>query len=97
MDKTTIIPDYPEGVVLPEQGIFRRIDVTDWHPLDPTAGRIIDDATMPALVELTMDDGWIFSLWPDGTFVVSRDDTDTDTGWSGLIKPEGIRSNPYRT
>ena len=57
-------PDVPEHAMMPPLGIFKRVQVGNHHPV--INGRVIYDATMPDIVELTLDDGRIIVVMPDG-------------------------------
>jgi len=83
-----ITPDIPKNVELPPAGVFSSIEVANHHPIDPATSRVIDDASIPAMVTVTLTDGTLVSIWPNGTCQVSRDGEDTGHLYS--ISASGI-------
>jgi hypothetical protein len=64
-----ITPDVPDTTDLPDDGIFAKIQVHNWHPI--VNGVVVTDATVPAGVDLTLSDGRIISVTPDGKVYVA--------------------------
>lgn len=94
-DGVTVTADVPDNTELPPSGYFGHINVHNWHGIRHTDSRIMSDATVPSMVELTMVDGSTLAVWPDGTFVLhSRYNVDKD--YSLKITPNGVMPNPYR-
>lgn len=89
-----IVADIPKDTELPPAGWFAEIYAYNWHGIRRTDSKVMDDATVPAYVLLTMADGSQLSIWPDGTFTVTDQRTGAD--WSLKITPAGVVPNPYR-
>jgi hypothetical protein len=93
--------DVPANVTeLPASGVFKEVDVINWHPIDRATSRVIDDASIPSMITLTMADGSRMAIWPDGTVVrypVPGDTRNLTHEYSFVTSPEGISDNPYRS
>ena len=90
--------DVPANVTeLPASGVFKEVDVANWHPIDRKTSRVIDDASIPSMVTLTMADGSRMAIWPDGTVVRYPLGSEHATGWSFICGQHSNERNPYRS
>lgn len=94
-DALKITADVPDDTEMPITGYFPEILVYNWHGIRYTDSKVMSDATVPSMVEMTMADGSTMTVWADGTIVVHNKEMTTD--WSVVVTPTGIIPNPFRS
>jgi hypothetical protein len=91
----TITADIPADTQMPPAGVFQKITTLNWHGIRSTDSRVMSDASVPCMVEITLADGAELLLWPDGTFVLYPEGTQ-GRSWSNKITADGVIPNPFR-
>lgn len=86
-----VTADIPDCVfTFADRGVFKSVTIHNDHPIDRMTSRVIDDASIPAMVTHRLPNGLVVTLWPDGYLQVGRSGQDPTPGYDARITPDGI-------